>query len=294
MAVNALAVAARLGASTDALAALGALIRIETEGLDADPEVHAALRAIAAELLGDPTVDPVQQTQIVGLAQTFLAQGAELLANPGRAGAWNQVDARLLQGIGRMSMGIAGAIRSAAEQVPALGDRLAGPAQILDVGTGVGWLAVALARAYADARVVGIDIFEPALDLARANVDAEKLQDRIELRQQDVLSLDPTPVFDVAWLALPFLPAAIVPPALAAVHGSLKPGGWLIAGTFAAAGPDRLSELLMDLRTVRSGGKPWTATDLLPLLDAAGYQDTQPIPRTWAAPVHLFLGRRAR
>ena len=49
----------------------------------------------------------------------------------------------------------------------------------------------------------------------------------------------------------------------------------------------------MDLRTVRSGGSPWTATDLLPLLNAAGYQDTQQVPRTWAAPVHLFLGRRA-
>ena len=85
MAVNALAVAGRLGAASDALAALGALIRIETEGLDADPEVHAALRAIAAELLGDPAVDPVRDAPVLGLAQTFLAQGAELLANPGRS-----------------------------------------------------------------------------------------------------------------------------------------------------------------------------------------------------------------
>jgi len=293
VAVNALAVAGRLGAASDALAALGALIRIETEGLDADPEVRAALRAIAAELLGDPAVDPVRDAPVLGLAQTFLAQGAELLANPGRAGAWNQVDARLLQGIGRMSMSVAGAIRSAAEQTPGLGDRLAGPAEFLDVGTGVGWLAVALARQYPGARVVGIDIFEPALELARGNVAAEHLQDRIELRRQDVLSLDQRPVFDVVWLALPFLPAAIVPPALAAVYGALKPGGWLIAGTFAAAGPDRLAELLMDLRTVRSGGKPWTATDLLPRLAAAGYQDTGHVSRTWAAPVHLYLGRRA-
>ena len=49
----------------------------------------------------------------------------------------------------------------------------------------------------------------------------------------------------------------------------------------------------MDLRTVRSGGHPWTATDLLRLLVAAGYRDIQSIARTWAAPVHLFLGRRA-
>jgi SAM-dependent methyltransferase len=141
--------------------------------------------------------------------------------------------------------------------------------------------------------VVGIDIFEPALELARSNVAAEHLTDRIELRRQDVLNLDQRPVFDVVWLALPFLPPGSVPPALAAVHGALKPGGWLIAGTFAAGGPDRLAQLLMDLRTVRSGGRPWTATDLLPLLAASSYQDTRQVPRTWAAPVHLYLGRRA-
>ena len=238
-------------------------------------------------------VDAARDAPVLGMAETFFAQGTELLANPGRAGAWNHVDPNLLQGIGRMSMGVATAIGIAAEQTPELGGRLGGAAQILDVGTGVGWLAVALARAYPDARVVGIDIFEPALELARDNVAAERLQDRIELRRQDVLGLDPTMTFDVVWLALPFLPPAIVPPALAAVHGALKPGGWLIAGTFAAGGPDRLSELLMDLRTVRSGGHPWTDTDLLPLLAVAGYQDAKPVPRTWAAPVHLFLGRRA-
>ena len=147
------------------------------------------------------------------MAQTFFAQGAELLANPGRAGAWNQVDVRLLQGIGRMSMGVAAAIRTAAEQVPALGDRLAGPAQILDVGTGVGWLAVALARAYADARVVGIDIFEPALELARANVRRREAAGPDRAPPTGCAEPGQIPVFDVVWLALPFLPAAIVPAA---------------------------------------------------------------------------------
>jgi hypothetical protein len=47
-----LGVAGRLGSSADALAALGALIRIESEDLPVDPEVHAVLRAIGAELLG--------------------------------------------------------------------------------------------------------------------------------------------------------------------------------------------------------------------------------------------------
>ena len=293
MNVDVLAVAARLGASADALAALGALIRVESEGLDVDPRVHAALRAVATELLGDADLDPATAAPALGLAQTFFAQGAEMLRNPGRSGGWDQVDVGLLQGIGRMSMSVAAAVAVAARQVPGLAARLDGPVQILDVGTGVGWLAVALARAYPQARVLGIDIFPPALDLAAANVAASEVADRVELREINVLELEADPVFGVAWLPLPFLPEAIVPDALAAVRDALVPDGWLLAGTFAPGGPDRLAELLMDLRTVRSGGRPWKADELIPLLVDAGYVDVTAVPRSWAAPVHLVVGRRA-
>ena len=164
--------------------------------------------------------------------------------------------------------------------------------RILDIGTGTGWLAIALAEAYPQARVVGIDVFAPALELARANVRAASLDDRIELRQQDARALADTAEFSAAWLPLPFLQAAIVPGVLKAVRGSLRPGGWLVAGTFAPGGPGRLAELLMDLRTLRSGGRTWVGDDLLPVLTSAGYVDHTPVPRTWAAPVHLFLGQR--
>ncbi len=293
MDVDVLGVAARLGASADALAALGALIRTETEGLEVDPRVHAALRAVVAELLGDDAdLDMATAGPALGLAQTFFAQGAELLRNPGRSGGWDQVDPGLLQGIGRMSMSVAGAVGVAARQVSGLAASLDGPDPILDVGTGVGWLAVALARAYPQAKVLGIDIFQPALDLAAANVAGSDVAGRVELRRLDVRELAAEPMFGAAWLPLPFLPEQIVPDALAAVHRALVPDGWLLAGTFAPGGPDRLSELLMDLRTVRSGGRPWTADELIPLLADAGYVDVTSIPRTWPAPVHLVVGRR--
>ena len=288
-----LGVASRLGSSADALAALGALIRIESEDLPVDPEVHAVLKAIGAELLGADVAIAPESAPALGLAQTFFAQGAELLRNPGRSGGWDQVDAGLLQGIGRMSMSVAGAIRAASEGEPALAEQLSGGARILDIGTGTGWLAIALAEAFPEAQVTGIDVFVPALELARANVSAADLDERVELRQQDALALEESAEFSAVWLPLPFLPAAIVPGVLAAVRGSLRPGGWLVAGTFAPGGQGRLAELLMDLRTVRSGGRPWVADDLLPMLTAAGYADPSPVPRTWAAPVHLFLARRA-
>ena len=287
-----LGVAGRLGSATDALAALGALVRIETEQLPVDPEVHAVLKAIGTELLGGSVPVTPEAGPALGLAQTFLAQGTELLRNPGRTGGWDQVDVPLLQGIGRMSMSVATAVQAAGAAIPELGEQLAGPVRILDVGTGVGWLAVALARAYPEATVVGIDIFPPALELARANAAGTEVAGRVELREQDALALPASGEFTVVWLPLPFLPPAIVPDVLAAVRGALCPGGWLIAGTFAAVGEGQLAELLMDLRTVRSGGRPWVANDLLPLLDTAGYVDARQVPRTWAAPVHLFPARR--
>ncbi len=202
------------------------------------------------------------------------------------------MDVPLLQGIGRMSMGIAGAVQVAARQQPELGAHLRTARRLLDVGTGAGWLAVAFAQAYPDLRVVGIDIFTPVLELARANVRAEGLDQRIDLELCDVTTLD-APVYDVVWLPLPFLPEPVVPAAMAAAARSLRPGGWLIAGTFAPAGQGRQAELMMDLRTVRSGGRPWRAADLLPELAAAGFTGATQIERTWSAPVHLFVGHLA-
>jgi len=45
--------AVRLGAAVDALAALAAHVRIETEGLPADPRVRELLAAVATEVLGE-------------------------------------------------------------------------------------------------------------------------------------------------------------------------------------------------------------------------------------------------
>jgi len=290
---DALRTAVRLGTSVDALAALAAHVRVETEQLPADPAVRQLLTAIAAELLGpEGAVDPATAAPVVGLARTFLRQAGELVENPGRSGGWDQVDVPLLQSVGRLSMGISGAVQVAARRLPDLGDRLAGPdARFLDVGTGTGWLAIAIAQAHPTLHVVGVDIFEPALDLARTNVKGAGLADRIELRLQDAALLDEPDGYDAIWLALPFLPKDVVVPIMDAAARSLKPGGWLLPGTFTGPG-DRLSELLTDLRTVRSGGHPWRPEEIIDLMATAGLADAQEIPRTWPAPVRLYAGLR--
>jgi 2-polyprenyl-3-methyl-5-hydroxy-6-metoxy-1,4-benzoquinol methylase len=284
--------AVELGVATDALAALAAHVRIETEGLPADPAVRAVLADVAAELLGGTGVAPAAAAQVVGLARTWLRQAVDLVDDPGRSGGWERVDERLLQSIGRLSMGIAGAVRAAETALPGLAEALARPgATLLDVGTGTGWLAIALAQAYPHLHVTGIDLFEPALDLAQVNRADAGLTDRIELRLQDAAALDETGAYDVVWLPMPFLRRDAVPEVLRAACRALRPGGWLLPGTF-AGGPDRLGQLLTDLRTVRSGGHPWQPAELLDLLRDAGLDDVTEVPRTWAAPVRLYAGRR--
>ena len=70
--------AARLGSSLEALAAVAAYLRVETEQLTVDPRVHDLLRAIAVEVLGEePGVTRPQGAPVVGMARALLAMSAE-------------------------------------------------------------------------------------------------------------------------------------------------------------------------------------------------------------------------
>jgi SAM-dependent methyltransferase len=294
--------AVELAAAVDTLAALAAYIRLETEDLPADPQVHDLLGRIAATVTGsDPSSGDgaahgpsgsAELAPVVGLARTVFRLGAELVDNPGRSGSWDQVDPPLLQSMGRLSMGISDAVRAAEDRLESLADALARPgARLLDVGTGTGWLAIALARSHPTLSVVGLDRFEPALRLAEQNVASEGLTDRVTLQLDDATTLDAPASYDAVWLPMPFLPKEIVPAVIATAVTNLKPGGWLLPGTF--TGPmDPLSELLTDLRTVRSGGYPWRGEELLDALRAAGLNEATEVPRTWSAPVRLYAARR--
>jgi release factor glutamine methyltransferase len=76
--------------------------------------------------------------------------------------------------------------------------------RIIDVGTGSGVIALTLAAELAKAEIVGVDISENALMLARENAERLGLADRVRLLRGDLLE-NVQPSFDLIVANLPYV-----------------------------------------------------------------------------------------
>jgi ubiquinone/menaquinone biosynthesis C-methylase UbiE len=286
-----MAASQRLSVSVETLAALGAQLRLQQEGLDGDPRVRALLNEIAGavdpQLLED--VDSHHQAAALALIQTMFRQALDLLENPARVPGWSYQDPDILQSQGQVSRLIVRGIDAMAGQRPELSATLRRPGVFLDVGTGVGWLAIEAARSWPALRVVGIDPWEPALTLAHKNLAQSGVAERVELRPQRVEQLGEEALFTLAWLPGPFIAVDIADRALERVHRALVRGGWLIFGINPPP-PGPLAEALTSLRIVRSGGYPWKSKEVEEKLQAHGFKQIEvysPMP-----PIVFVVGRR--
>jgi SAM-dependent methyltransferase len=224
-----------LNSSVEAFAALGAELRLRCEGLGGDPRVRPLLQDVVNKInphLFDG-VNPNQELAALGLIQTSFRQAIDLLENPTRAPGWNYEDPVILESQGQVSRLIVRGIQTVAGQRPEIGSTLRQSGAFLDVGTGVGWIAIEAARAWPALRVVGIDYWEPALNLARKNLAQSGVDERVELRRQRIEHLNEDAVFALAWLPGPFIAAETVVVALERVFRALTPGGWLVFGLYA-------------------------------------------------------------
>ena len=134
------------------------------------------------------------------------------------------------------------------EWLPAIPDvyallRAEPPARVADVGCGEGWSAIAMARAYPQARIVGVDLDGPSIERARANALDAGVEGNVEFRHADAASLDDGP-YDAAIVVEAVHDMANPVPVLAAIRQGLAKGGSLIvvdervAAEFAAPGDD--------------------------------------------------------
>lgn len=172
-------------------------------------------------------------------------------------------------------------------------ETLAAPtARFLDVGTGVGHLAIAMCRQFPALRVVGIDPFETPLELARRNVTGAGLEGRIELRPQRVQDLVDESCYDLAWVPVMFLPADVAAHGLHRVHAALRPGGWAVLGSLAADG-NGLQPAVRRMMSLLFGSGRLLPPDAIEMLRAAGYQGIQALPAAPGVPVQMIVGQRA-
>ncbi|WP_159792155.1 class I SAM-dependent methyltransferase [Puerhibacterium puerhi] len=118
---------------------------------------------------------------------------------------------------------------SALASVPAVHDVLARPgARVLDVGCGMGWSTISLARAYPEARLVGIDVDAPSITSARANARAEGVEERVEFRAADAAELAAQEPFDAAFAfeCVHDMPRPVE--VLGAVRAAVRPDGAVV------------------------------------------------------------------
>jgi SAM-dependent methyltransferase len=278
----------RWSTATAALSAVGARLALAQSGTAPAPEMDAALRGVldAAGIAEIDELPPQRQAMLLGLVRMFLHHAVDLVDNPARAPGWAFTAPAILDGWGRGSMIVPGLIAAAHPD-------LADVHSFLDVGTGVGLLAVAAARLWPAASIVGIDTWEPALARARKNVSEAGLDERITLRTQDFADLDDEAAYDCIWVPTFFLSEPALEKGVAAAARALRPGGWLVLGRMARS-PDPLVDATMVLRTVQSGAYTLEGERAAAILESLGCESVHTPVVEGAGPMQFTLGQRPR
>jgi release factor glutamine methyltransferase len=163
--------------------------------------------------------------------------------------------------------------------------------RILDVGTGSGVIALSLAAEFPEAEVLGTDISDDALVLARENAARLELQDRVRFAKGNMLE-GVADSFDLIVANLPYVPMADRPTLSrevlhdpeAAVFGGAR-GDELIRGLISAA-PDRLNPGGLLALEVGIG----QAEDLVKLMAEKNYHDIAAI-RDYGGVTRFLFGR---
>jgi Methyltransferase domain len=233
------------------------------------------VRSGLSDLAADSAANILQSAGVLSGAAAWASQADDALLAQGRTGA---------QAAAAFKMFLFPALEG-------LKDLLDGESpQMLDVGVGVAAMAVGYCRTFPRLRVVGLDVFSRALELARRQVDEAGLADRIELRHQDVASVEDDQAYALAWLPAQFVPKPALDAGLPRIAKALVPGGWLLMahGKF---DDDLLKNALSRFQITVYGGATVDDEEAQALLGGAGLEQVLTIPTPEGAP-SLTVGRR--
>ena len=261
-----LSIAARM------LVVIGASLKLRASDA-VDPAIRDVIDSGVRLALGDSfaALPDIPTAPLLTIIEMAVAESGDLLRYPDRA-AWKIEDTELLLAQGRASRNAFTRILALAETRPRLHKSLQG--MFLDVGTGVGGIALEAAETCPDLRVDGIDPWEPALAIAERNIAASPHAARIRLANLDVAALESGPRYTLVWLPTMFMKRAVVERALNRIVAASRRGAWLIASIYTQP-HDPFMAVLSKLRTLRSGGEITEPAELEGMLRASGYIDVE-------------------
>ena len=112
--------------------------------------------------------------------------------------------------------------------------RRAKPQRIMDVATGTGDLAIAMARKVNEAHILGVDLSEEMLSEARKKIKRLELEKRITLEKDDAenLTMVASESVDAATVAFGVRNFENIERGLSEIYRTLRPGGKLVVLEF--------------------------------------------------------------
>lgn len=281
--------------SMEAVCALSASLSLHVREIQAAPAVRKALSAVLATLGLSELERGRDSSDLAALATVLngrIVEAWELCRDPARPPGWKPASGEVITGQA-LSSEILGSFARAEiiPLLPGLEGRLAAPGgSLLDVGVGAGGLAISFCRQWAELSAVGIDIWEPALAVARERVSEAGLEERIELRQQDVRELDDFDSYDLAWIPSNFIDEETLRAAVGRIRLAARSGGWIIVAVL--RGGMELLDALARLRVARAGGSALSPDDAEALLRSAGWEAVRSLAGNVPRGMRLVVGRR--
>lgn len=266
----------------DVLAAVGLVVR--------DGDRFAAAPGLVPLLGGLPGAQFRENLRSVGTQTLALVADAQAgTLAPG----WRHTDPEALQAQGLATAPVFRLLASTVfPQLAGLTERLQAPGgRFLDVGAGVGAVALVLCAIYPQLQIVGLEPQELPRQLAARNLAAAGLTERVEMRDQLIQDLPDEAAFDLVWLPQVFLPREVFVAGLATSLAALRPGGWLLAVTLSLPGSS-LAPAVSRLNNVLFGGPPLLPEQVAAQIRAAGFDEVQIFPGPPATPLNFIVGRR--
>lgn len=164
-------------------------------------------------------------------------------------------------------------------------------ARILDIGSGVGAISIGYCRSFANLHVVGLEPQDAPLALARRNILAAGLADRIELRKQGIEDLTDEAAFDLAFYPQSFMPEEVFRHGVRNVFKSLRPGGWIEVAVSCTPGTD-LRSAISRLRDMLTGGNARFSSQVEAALRESGFTQVSTLTSSGMISAGIVVGQR--